>query len=190
MYPIPYLIAWKPYPSQHYFLKYVLYSLYMVVPLPAGHSFIAHQSILNKGLILYLSIKMITSVMWIPPPKKLSHYCVRRETAFKGICGENKVTAICRVGSGVVLHANNNNNVVEIFRFHDSPWLYSTTSTSVTAQSTHAKSISNQQPGREWERCVLSSRDTGLTSWVSKPIWGDSGAVSLGWGDVKDKWKI
>ena len=32
MYPIPYLTAWKPYPSQHYFLKYVLYSLYMVVP--------------------------------------------------------------------------------------------------------------------------------------------------------------
>ena len=57
--------------------------------------------------------------------------------------------AICRVGSGVVLHANNNNNVVEFLRFHDSPWLYSTTSTSVTAQSTHAKSISNQQPGRE-----------------------------------------
>ena len=84
-----------------------------------------------------------------PPKKKLSHYCVRRETAFKGVCGENKVTAMCRVGSGVVLHTNNNNNVVEIFRFHDSPWLYSTTSTSVIAQSTHAKSISNQQPGRE-----------------------------------------
>ena len=96
---------------------------------------------------------------------------------------------MCRGGSGVFLHANNNNNnnnVVEIFRFHDSPWLYSTTSTSVTAQSTHAKSISNQQPGREWECCVLSSRDTRLTSWVSKPICGDSGAVSLGWGDVKD----
>ena len=130
--------------------------------------------------------------MWIPPPppkKKLSHYCVRRETAFKGVCGENKVTAMCRVGSGVVLHTNNNNNVVEIFRFHDSPWLYSTTSTSVIAQSTHAKSISNQQPGREWECCVLSSRDTGLTSWVSKPICGDSGAVSLGSGDVKDNGK-
>lgn len=41
----------------------------MVVLLPPGHSFIAHQSILNKGLILYLSIKMITSVMWIPPQK-------------------------------------------------------------------------------------------------------------------------
>ena len=57
--------------------------------------------------------------------------------------------AICRVGSGVVLHVNNDNNVVENLRFYDSPWLYSTTSTSVTAQSTYAKSISNQQPGRE-----------------------------------------
>ena len=102
----------------------------------------------------------------------------------------NEVTAMCRVGCGVVLHANNNNNVVEIFRFHDSPWLYSATPTSVSAQSTHAKSISNQQPGREWECCVLSSRDAGLTSRVSEPICEDSGAVSLGWGDVKDNGNI
>ena len=33
-----------------------------LVPLPPGDSFIAHQSILNKGLILHLSTKMITSV--------------------------------------------------------------------------------------------------------------------------------
>ena len=133
--------------------------------------------------------------MWIPPPpppppkKKVKSLLCEKGNSLKGICGGNKVTAICRVGSGVVLHTNNNNNVVEIFRLHDSPWLYSTTSTSVIAQSTHAKSISNQQPGREWECCVLSSRDTRLTSWVSKPICGDSVAVSLGWGDVKDNGK-
>ena len=119
---------------------------------------------------------------------KLSHYCVRRETALKGSVGEWS-NGYLQSRKWCCLHANNNSNVVEIFRFHDSPWLYSTTSTSVTAQSTHAKSISNQQSSGEWECCVLSSRDTGLTSWVSKPICGDSGAVSLGWGNVKDNGK-
>ena len=49
-------------PENHTLHSIISLNMYYIVPLPAGHSFIGHQSILNKGLILYLSIKMITRV--------------------------------------------------------------------------------------------------------------------------------